>query len=146
MIRTLLAAAVLATTASVANASSRTMVGKWDCIARDGKHLAIAMLLDYRQSGHFYHLANVAAGDRRGRLDASIALRGRWFRDHGKLTETIRTSRLRSIAVDGTDISVPPSAVKWPAPCHAKWAAPPTPASHGYNFSPATRCNCAAAA
>jgi hypothetical protein len=84
------------------------MVGKWDCIPRDGKHLAIAMLLDYRQSGHFYHLANVAEGDRRGRLDASIVLRGCWFRDHGKLTETIRTSRLRSIAVDGTDISNTP--------------------------------------
>ena len=82
MIRTLIAAAVIATTASAADASSRTMVG----IARDGKHLAIAMLFDYRQSGHFYHLANVAAGDRRGRLDASIALRVSWFRDHGKLT------------------------------------------------------------
>jgi hypothetical protein len=86
MIRTVIAAAVIAASAGAADASSRTLVGKWDCIARDGKHLAIAMLLDYRQSGHFYHLANVAAGDRRGRLDASIALRVSWFRDHGKLT------------------------------------------------------------
>ena len=85
-----------------------TLVGKWDCNGRDGKSLAIRMLLDYRQSGNFYHLANVAVGDRRGRLDASIALNGRWFRNHGTLTETISSSRLRSIAADGRDISKTP--------------------------------------
>ena len=108
MIRSLLVVALLATSAGAAEASSRTLVGKWDCNARDGKHLAIRMLLDYRQSGHFYHLANVAVGDRSGRLDASIALRGEWFRNHATLTETLSNARMRSLSADGQDISNTP--------------------------------------
>lgn len=106
MIRTLLIVGLLATSASAA--SARTLVGKWDCDGRDGSNLAIRMLLDYRQSGHFYHLANVAVGDRRGRLDAAVALRGKWFRNHGNLQETVNHARVRTLTANGRDFSKTP--------------------------------------
>ena len=107
MIRTLLIVGLLATTGA-SEASARTLVGKWDCNGRDGKKLAIRMLLDYRQSGHFYHLANIAIGDRRGRIDGAVALNGKWFRNHGKLSETVNHARVRSLKVNGRDISKTP--------------------------------------
>lgn len=107
MIRTLLVAGLLATTGA-SDASARTLVGKWDCQGRDGRNLAIRMLLDYRQSGHFYHLANLAVGDRYGRIDAAVALNGKWFRNHGKLKETLNTARVRTLRANGQDISKTP--------------------------------------
>lgn len=107
MIRTLLIVGLLATTGA-SEASARSIVGKWDCDGRDGKKLAIRMLLDYRQSGHFYHLANIAVGDRRGRIDGAVALNGKWFRNHGKLSETVNHARVRSLKANGRDISKTP--------------------------------------
>jgi len=106
MIRTLLIVGLLATSANAA--SARTLVGKWDCNGRDGNNLAIRMLLDYRQSGQFYHLANIAVGDRYGRIDASVGVNGKWFRNHGKLTETVRSGRVRTLYANGQDISKTP--------------------------------------
>ncbi|MEQ6204123.1 hypothetical protein ABMC88_13825 [Sulfitobacter sp. HNIBRBA2951] len=106
MIRTLLIVGLLATSTSAA--SARTLVGKWDCDGRDGANLAIRMLLDYRQSGHFYHLANVAVGDRRGRLDAAVALKGKWFRNHSNLKETVNHARVRTLTANGRDFSKTP--------------------------------------
>ena len=106
MIRTLLILGLLTTGAT--EASARSLAGKWDCQGRDGNNLAIRMLLDYRQSGHFYHLANLAVGDRRGRIDASIALNGNWFRNHGKLKETVRHARVRTLKANNRDISKTP--------------------------------------
>ncbi|WP_298857652.1 hypothetical protein [uncultured Sulfitobacter sp.] len=107
MIRTLLIVGLLATTGA-SEASARSLVGKWDCNGRDGKNLAIRMLLDYRQSGQFYHLANIAVGDRRGRIDGSVALNGKWFRNHSKLSETVKHARVRSLTANGQDISKTP--------------------------------------
>ena len=107
MIRTLLIVGLLATTGA-SEASARSLVGKWDCNGRDGKNLAIRMLLDYRQSSQFYHLANIAMGDRRGRIDGSFALNGKWFRNHGKLSETVNHARVRSVKANGQDISKTP--------------------------------------
>lgn len=106
MIRTLLIVGLLATGAT--DASARTIVGKWDCDGRDGRNIAIRMLLDYRQSGSFHHLANVAVGDRRGRVDGAIALRGNWSRNHGTLTETVTSARMRALTANGQDISQTP--------------------------------------
>lgn len=107
MIRTLLIVGLLATTGA-SEASARSLVGKWDCNGRDGNNLAIRMLLDYRQSGQFYHLANIAVGDRRGRIDASVALNGNWFRNRTKLKETVTRARVRTLDANGKDISKTP--------------------------------------
>jgi len=72
------------------------MAGKWDCNGRDGKSMAIRTFMDYRPGGTFYHIANVAVGDRRGRVDGSVAVRGTWSRNHGALTETVSSARKRS--------------------------------------------------
>lgn len=107
MICTLLIVGLLATTGA-SEASARSLVGKWDCNGRDGKNLAIRMLLDYRQSGQFYHLANIAVGNRRGLIDGSMAINGNWFRNHGKLKETVTFARMRSLTANGQDISKTP--------------------------------------
>lgn len=107
MIRILLIVGLLATTGA-SEASARSLVGKWDCNGRDGNNLAIRMLLDYRQSGQFYHLANIAVGDRYGRIDGAIALSGNWFRNHGKVKETVTSARTRSLKVNGQDITKTP--------------------------------------
>ena len=106
MIKSLLVIGLLVTGAT--QASARSLVGKWDCEGRDGRSTAVRMLLDYRQSGQFYHLANMAIGDRTGRMDASIALNGNWFRDHGTLKETVTGARMRSLQVNRQDISKTP--------------------------------------
>jgi hypothetical protein len=106
MIKSLLIVGLLLTGAT--QASARSLVGKWDCEARDGPNMAIRMLLDYRQSGQFYHLANVAVGDRSGRMDGSVALNGNWKRNHSTLKETVTGARMRSLKVNGQDISKTP--------------------------------------
>lgn len=106
MIRTLLVVGLLATSGTAA--SARSLVGKWDCEGRDGRNLAIRMLLDYRQSGQFHHLANIAVGDRLGRIDGALALNGSWFRDHRKLSENVNHARARSLKANGHDISKTP--------------------------------------
>lgn len=106
MIRTLMVIGLLATGATQAGAQS--LVGKWDCQGREGRGTAIRTLQEYRANGQFYHLANLAIGDRRGRIDASVALRGRWSFDGPYLNETISSARMRSLAADGQDITRTP--------------------------------------
>ena len=64
--------------------------------------------MHYRANGQFNHLANVAVGDRRGRIDAAIALRGSWKVQGENVIETIKNARARSIKVNGQDISSTP--------------------------------------
>ena len=106
MIRSLLVIGLLVTGAT--EASARSIVGKWDCEAREGRGMAMRMLLEYRQSGQFYHLANLAIGDRRGRMDGSVAISGKWHRNRSALTETITSARMRSLEVNGQNISKSP--------------------------------------
>jgi len=104
MIRTLMIVGLLATGGTQAQANS--LLGKWDCNGREGRGTAIRTLQEYRANGQFYHLANLAMGDRRGRIDASVALRGTWDVDGGNtLVENVKTARMRSLAANGQDIS-----------------------------------------
>lgn len=100
MLRTLMIAGLLLIGAP---ASAQSLVGKWDCNGREGRGKAIRTLQEYRASGSLYHLANFATGDRKGRLDVSIKLRGKWDLQGDKLTETITSAKLRSLTTDGRD-------------------------------------------
>ena len=103
MIKTLIMVSLLAAGATQAGAQS--LVGKWDCTGREGRGTAIRTLQEYRANGQFYHLANLAIGDRRGRLDAAVVLRGKWDIKGNYLNEEIKTARMRSLAINGKDIT-----------------------------------------
>ncbi|MBB3993588.1 hypothetical protein GGR95_001219 [Sulfitobacter undariae] len=103
MIRALLMVGLLATGGT--QAAAQSLVGKWDCSGRAGRGEAIRTLQEYKANGQLYHLANMAVGDRRGRIDASIAMRGRWEIKGNSLRENFSSSRLRSLMADGNDIS-----------------------------------------
>ncbi|WP_299411759.1 hypothetical protein [uncultured Sulfitobacter sp.] len=106
MIRTVLVIALLAIGST--QASAQSLVGKWDCEGREGRGTAIRTLQEYRANGSFYHLANMAVGDRRGRIDASVALRGKWTTSGSTLVEDITTVRMRSLQANSKDISRTP--------------------------------------
>lgn len=106
MIRTLIIAALLATGGT--QVSAQSLVGKWDCDGRKDRGTAVRSLMDYRATGGFYHLANVASGDRRGRIDAAIVLRGTWQLRGNRLVEQIKTARMRSLDLNGKDIARTP--------------------------------------
>jgi hypothetical protein len=89
-------------------ASAQSIVGKWDCDTRSGPGTAIRTLMEYRANGLFYHLANVATGDRKGRLDAALAMRGSWELQGDRMIETIKSARVRSVTSNGTDITKTP--------------------------------------
>ncbi|MGC1495928.1 MAG: hypothetical protein WA790_08970 [Sulfitobacter sp.] len=89
-------------------ATAQSLVGKWDCDTRNGPGTAVRTLMDYRENGQFYHHANVASGDRRGRVDAAIVMRGSWSLQGNRVVEKIRTARMRSISANGKDISKTP--------------------------------------
>ncbi|MEP1766260.1 MAG: hypothetical protein ABJJ53_06405 [Sulfitobacter sp.] len=82
-----------------------TLVGQWDCNGRQGRGTAIRTLQEYRSNGHFYHLANLAIGDKRGRLDSAVALRGSWKMENGTIIEKVQTARMRSLSMNNQDIS-----------------------------------------
>lgn len=103
MIRALFAIALLATGST--QAAAQSIVGKWDCTGREGRGTAIRTLQEYRANGQFYHLANLAIGDRTGRIDASVALRGQWRVKGSYIHENIKTARMRSLSANGKDIS-----------------------------------------
>jgi len=103
MIRSLLLVGLLATGGT--QAAAQSLVGKWDCSGRAGRGEAIRTLQEYKANGQLYHLANMAVGNRNGRLDASIAMRGRWEIKGNSLRESFSSSRLRSLMADGKDIS-----------------------------------------
>jgi hypothetical protein len=106
MIRTLLIVGLLATSGT--QAAAQSLVGKWDCEGREGRDTAIRTLQEYRANGQFYHLANLAMGDRKGRFDAAVALRGTWSFNGSYLTENVTKARMRSLAISGNDISNTP--------------------------------------
>ena len=106
MIKALTILTFLATAGTQVTAQS--LVGKWDCDTRNGPGTAVRTLMDYRANGQFYHHANVASGDRRGRVDASIVMRGSWSLQGSRVVEQIRTARMRSISANGKDISKTP--------------------------------------
>jgi len=103
MIRTLILIGTLA--CSGTHVAAQSLVGKWDCTGREGRGTAIRTLQEYRSNGQFYHLANLAMGDKRGRLDAAIALRGTWKMKNNTIVEKITTARMRSLSLDKQDIT-----------------------------------------
>lgn len=103
MIRTLMIIGLLA--AGGTQAAAQSLVGKWDCSGREGRGTAIRTLQEYRANGQFYHLANLAMGDRNGRLDAAVALRGTWKMEGDWLVENVKVARMRSLGANGQDIT-----------------------------------------
>lgn len=103
MLRTLFIIGLLATSGT--QAAAQSLVGKWDCNGREGRGTAIRTLQEYRANGSLYHLANFATGDRKGRLDASVRLRGKWRLQGNRLIETISSAGMRSLSANGQDIS-----------------------------------------
>ena len=88
--------------------SAQSLVGKWDCEGRDGNSRAIRTLQEYKANGIFYHLANLAMGDRTGRMDVSLSMRGKWERSSDHIVEIFSSVKLRSITRDGQDLSKTP--------------------------------------
>jgi hypothetical protein len=98
----------LAPAPAQADNSSDALVGKWDCDARRGAKLAMKLLLNYSDSKYFIHRANVAAGDRRGRIDASLTIRGRWRIKGDVLAEQLTSAKMTKFSVNGRDVSQTP--------------------------------------
>lgn len=90
-------------------ASAQSIVGQWDCNGRDGANQAIRTLQQYRASGAFYHLANMATARFGQRFDIAIALQGNWSADRDILIEDITTARVRSITSNGQDVMATPA-------------------------------------
>ncbi len=92
-------------TLCASSAAAQSLVGKWDCQGRDGPGVAIRTLQEYRANGLFFHRANLAIGDTRGRMDASLSLRGSWSLKPNVIVENIRTAKLTKLLQNGKDIS-----------------------------------------
>ena len=84
------------------------LVGKWDCTGREDNSDHLRSVQTYQANGRFSHLANIAIGLPEGRVDASLALRGRWSLEGGQLVEEITKVRVRSISENGQEISRTP--------------------------------------
>lgn len=91
--------------AAQAQTSEEALVGKWDCKARRGRGLAMRLLLNYNENKYFIHRANVAAGDRRGRIDASLTISGRWRIKGNVLAERLTNARMTAFTINGKDVS-----------------------------------------
>ena len=107
MIKPLLIAALLATGGT--QVAAQSLVGKWDCDGRAGPNMAMRTVQSYSSVGSFYHLANIAMGDRKGRrFDMALALQGAWSGEGAVLVEQINTVRVRSVFVNKRDITNTP--------------------------------------
>lgn len=102
------ALAVQAPSPAQAVTPSGALVGKWDCDARRGPGLAMKLLLRYSDSNFFIHRANVAIGDRRGRIDASLTIRGRWRIQGDVLAEQLTRAKMTAFTVNDRDVSGTP--------------------------------------
>ena len=99
--RTILIGLVLAVGTQV---QADSLVGKWDCTGREDNSQHIRSVQTYHANGRFSHLANIAVGMPEGRVDAGLALRGRWSLVGGQLVEEIAKVRVRSVSEDGQDL------------------------------------------
>lgn len=137
MIKPLMIAALLAVGGT--QIAAQSLVGKWDCNARKGKGLAMRMLLEYRNNDHFYHRANVAVGDRRGRMDASISMRGTWMTVGNELIENVNSGRVTAISVDKRDISKTPFGKQASASLRQQIVDPNNPSRMQFTFTGASK-------